>query len=554
VLTKKIVQEIYNGELDPRISYAREMNDKLIMHTQGRGMQEFLSRINNYENAAQHEARVKHAISNKYTVEELLRNVDNAFQAKGGSKNYKFTTDQESKEKELIDKLVNIKDNYSLSQYIESVWFDKYINDPNGLIFMEVSQDEESEEDQELIEPCYKSIHSIRAYEQSGIFVNWVIFEPHLEYETEEKEDNEVKVFWAVDKFFYYEYELRKGELNLLQEIENTFGKVPAILCSNIIDNKTGWKKSAIDSQIELLDKCLVSNSVLNITEFQHAYPREWAYVDECSSCEGTGQVMSQNREGVEMHVPCSVCDGTGKATKKDVTDLLELKIPEKDDVKIDPPNGFTILPIDALRLMYDSIDRVWHIMYFSHWGTTVSKDAKNETATGRFLDAQPVNNRLDKYSKSIEQAHTALANFIGEFYYPDTFDGALIQMGRRYLIETPDQIWEKYIKAKNDNAPTSTLDLLLLQFLESEFKENEHMFIYEKKKVILEPFVHWDIVTVQGLNVDEIDYKKKLYFSDWVQTKKVNEVIKTDLQTLDNQLTAFVNNKNVNQNKISNE
>ena len=123
----------------------------------------------------------------------------------------------------------------------------------------------------------------------------------------------------------------------------------------------------------------------------------------------------------------------------------------------------------------------------------------------------------MNKYSVSIETAQTALANFIGEFYFPETFDGAIIQKGRRYLIETPDQIWDKYIKAKKDNAPVSMLDLLLTQFLESEFRENEQLFIYEAKKVKLEPFVHWDIKTVQELNVAEDDYKKKLYFSDWI-------------------------------------
>lgn len=537
MLTLEAVKKIYEAPISKNMQWARKYNDKLLMHIEGVGLDSFLARINNYENERQFEARQKHAISNKFLSEELLRNVDNAFHARGGSKNYKFKSDDKSDD--LVNKLIDVKRGMSLSDYIENVWFNKFITDPNGLIFMEVKQVEDEET---AIEPTYKNIHSIKAYEQNGINVDWVVFEPHKVENGDDKE--EVKQFWVVDEAFYYLYQDHKEGIREIERIENSFEKVPAILCSNIIDNLTGWKKSAIDAQIELLDKYLVSNSVLSIAEFLHNYPREWTYIDTCFKCNGNGEDDSAGYLQNGRYPACPSCEGTGKATKKDPTDVLELKIPDADGVKIDPPSGFTALPTEPWELMVRSVDRYWDIIYFSHWGTIVSKDADNATATGRFLDAQPVNNRLNKYSKSIELAHAELANYIGQFYYPETFEKAIIQYGRRYLIETPDQIWDKYLAAKKDNAPVTTLDLLLSQFLESEFRENEQMFIYEMKKVKLEPFVHWDIVTVQGLNVDQIDYYKKLYFCDWIHTKEIREVIETDLDKLNEELTTFVNDK----------
>lgn len=557
MLSYEKVKEIHESPVCKKMEWARKYNDKLLVHVEGVGLQEYLSRINNYENKNQFIARKKHAISNKFLTEELLRPVDNAFHARGGSKNYKFKSGD--KTDELVEKLVNVKHGSSLSDYIENVWFDKFVTDPNGLIFMEVQINENEIEDTEnILEPTYKNIHSIKAYEQNGINVDWVVFEPHLELK---EDDEEVKQFWAVDESFYYLYEESEDGLKLIKSLENTFGKVPAILCSNIIHQLTGWKKSPIDSQIELLDKYVVSNSVLNIAEFFHNYPREWTYVDECNTCNGTGNVSEKyDNGGFEdfREVQCSSCDGTGKATKKDVTDITELRIPDADGQKIDPPSGFTYMPTEPWELMTKSVDRTWDIIYFSHWGTTVSKDSKNETATGRFLDAQPVNNRLNKYSKSMELAHTSLVNLVGEFYFPETFERAVIQYGRRYLIETPDQIWDKYLTAKKDNAPVTTLDLLLSQFIESEFRENEQMFIYEMKKVKLEPFVHWDILTVQKLGVNQIDYFKKLYFSDWIQTKELKYVIQTDINVLNEELTVFATEKqgstNINLNNNNNE
>jgi len=497
MLTFDQVKKIVESPVCAKMRWAREYNKKLLVHVEGIGTQEYLSKINGYENESQFEARKKHAISNKFLTEELLRPVDNAFNARGGSKNYKFEGNENNKE-EFIIKLTDVRNNTSLSEYINSVWFNKFVTDPNGLIMMEIQSHKDGEElpeEDKTIEPTYKSIHSIKAYEQDGLFIKWVVFEPHIITEGDDKEGN-TEAFWVVDETAYYLYQKDDDGLVLKDTIPNSFEAVPAILCSNLVDNVTGWKKSPIDSQVELLDKYLVSNSVLSIVEFFHNYPQQWAYVPECNICNGTGTTTTQGNEGA-----CSSCEGTGKRTKKDVTDTWELKIPEGDQTKIAPDvAGYIYMPTEPWDLMVASLKRVHDMAYFSQWGTLVSKDSKNETATGRCLDAQPVNNRLELYSKTIEKIHTALVNFIGQFYYPETFKGAIIQYGRRYLIETPDQIWDKYIKAKTDNAPVSTLDLLLSQFLESEFRENEQLFVYEIKKVKLEPFVHWDIKTVKDL------------------------------------------------------
>ncbi len=553
------VKDIVNSELDPRIKAARAMKDKLRLHVDGIGLQGFLARINNYENEGQFKARKKHAISNKFLSEELLRPVDNAFHARGGSKTYKFSSDQEKKEIEIAKILIDVKGGESLSDYMENEWFHWFVVDPNGLIFTEIQEDETTEdvngelitETEQVLRPTYKSISEIRAYKQNGNTVDWVIFEPHVTIDGT-KPNTKKEFFWAVDEKFYYLFKKDDEGLIEVDRIENSFGRVPAILCSNIPDAVTGWKKSPIDSQVELFDKYLVSNSVLTISEFFHNYLQQWTYIDKCGLCNGTG------KEHTNQNKDCPRCTGSGQSDRKDVTDVIKLKIPDSDQVKIDPPAGFIFAPTDSWDGQINSVERTSDMIFFSQWGTTISrrtsstkatdvKTSANETATGRILDAQPMNNRLNKYSVSIETSQTALANLFGEYYFPETFEGAIIQKGRRYLIETPDQIWEKYLKSKKDNAPVSTLDLLLTQFLESEFRENEQLFIYETKKTKLEPFVHWDVVTVQKLNVEEIDYKKKLYFSDWIQTKEVNEVIKTSLEKLELEFTKFVNDKSLN-------
>jgi len=548
------LKEIIESPDCERIAAAREMNKKLALHVDGVGLQGFLSRINNYENENQFNARAKHAISNKFITEELLRPTDNAFNARGGSKNYRFKSGSEEKEKSLIERLSKIRNSHSLSWYVENEWFNKFITDPNGLIVIE-SDGKDVAQSERNAYPTYKSIHSIKAYEQNGIYVDWVVFESHksiesiIERKFSKNKAEKIDYYWAVDEVNWYLIARNGENVSIDETLPHGFDKVPAILCSSIVDNVTGWKKSPIDAQVGLLDKYVVDNSILNISEFFHNYPREFAYVDDCIRCNGTGNIGTADK-----WVSCPNCSN-GMPDRKDVTDLIKMRVPKEGDAKIGTPGGYIYMPTDASKLMVESVDRTWNRIFFSHWGTVVSREGKNETATGRYIDAQPVNNRLNKYSKSIEQAHAALANFLGKYYYKFTFEDAFVQYGRRYLIETPDQIWEKYLEAKTQKAPVSTLDILLSQYLESEFRENEQMYIVETKKVKLEPFVHWDIELVRrSETIPNDDKQKKEFYGEWVQMQTVEYLYNTELSKLRSSLDKYAKTKKINTDGIVGE
>lgn len=554
MLTEDFIKYIYPLPIDPRMERARKMNDDLLRHVEGvkELVDSFLTRINNYENEGQHLARTKHTISNKFVVEELLNPTNNIFSAKGGSHNYKFKSNKDTSKDELIGIVENLPNGYKLNNYIRQVWFRKFVTDPNGLIFMEVTNKDNPEENE--IYPTYKNIHTIKAYKQSSIFVEWVIFEPHEVI----KDKNEViEKFWAVDEMAYYEYQIKTNkddiELIPLVQIEHDFEKVPAVLCSDIIDNypiscsiyNEDWKKSPIDNQIELLDKYLTSNSVLTLQEFMHNYAREWEYGDDCKICNGTGVIENTGLQSRDKEINTQSCTcENGMYVRKDPTDKLRMRPPEEGQQKLDPPAGYVYLPTEPWELQVKSVDRYFELIFRTLWHATYETQ-ENATATGRFIDTQPINNKLNDFSNTTETIHTAIANFIGKYNFPETFEYAIIQYGRRYLIETPDQIWEKYLKSKKENAPISTLDLLLLQYYESEFRENEQLLTYEIKKSKLEPFIHYDIGIVRGgMNITDEDKRKKEYFNEWVKTKTVNYIIETDLEKLNNELTIFANKK----------
>lgn len=542
-LTLELIAEYYNIP-DPRIKKARDYSDTLNLHVNGVGLDTALQKINNYESDEQKIARDKFAISNKFITDRLLRPTDNVFSAKGGFARYLFSAGSDS-EIEFKDKLKDVYSGYSLSQYIHRIWFDKYIVDPNGLIFMEV------EEDGSGIYPCYKSIHSIRGYKQDGIKVDWVIFEPHETIFDEEKnKDDKKELFWAVDSEYYYScskvYVKGEGKIEVIEEIPHLFGHVPAVLCSDIEDHVTGWKKSAIDQQVELLNKFMVDKSVSNIVDFRFAYPAMWEMVDNCNVCHGEGVVKNESgvtRDGLTHHA-CPNCKGTGRGDRKDVTDTYKIKFPAEGEPSITAPLGYVYMPIDAWKLKEELNDKTWNTIIYSHWGTSLEMNGSQyATATGRFIDTQPVNNKLNRYTESVEIIHNNIAEIYGKFFYPETFLSSNVVYGRRYLIETPDQLMKRYTDFSNISDNALMADITWDQYLESEFRDNDQLLEYNKKIAALDPFPHYKIADLVKFNMPK-ELKKKLYVIDYKNSREIGFILEKTKEELDADYSVFLSNK----------
>ena len=107
----------------------------------------------------------------------------------------------------------------------------------------------------------------------------------------------------------------------------------------------------------------------------------------------------------------------------------------------------------------------------FSHWGTSLEYGSTDgtqyATATGRFIDTQPVNNKLNRYTESVQLIHNAISDIYGRFYYPKTFTRSDVVYGRRYLIETPDQLLKRYSELSNLTDDTIIKEITYDQYLE---------------------------------------------------------------------------------------
>jgi len=119
ILSFEDITKLINAGKPKWVKEACEYHEKLDVHVNGDDVDEYLERINNYENPRQYELRKKFATSNKFVFENLLRPIDKIFSAKGGNRTYLTSTKQ--KDILLKTKLADIQYGYSISDWIQKI-------------------------------------------------------------------------------------------------------------------------------------------------------------------------------------------------------------------------------------------------------------------------------------------------------------------------------------------------------------------------------------------------------------------------------------------------
>jgi len=504
-----------------KIKEMREDSKVLSMLYFGEGTDEYLQILNSYENETQHELRQKLAISMEFMVEELLRQTDSIWSAKGSSVEYGVS----GKNLKIFTEALNdVRGGMSLRQFVKEIWFERFVVDPNGLIFVEVSKSSDK------FKLVYKSINSIFNYDTDGTDVKWVFFEPHeVDYNEEGKES--AKYQWFVDEANYSLIKTVDDIQTIFDQIPHTFGKVPSVVNSSIFTTKRAIKVSPINKQIDLLKSYLTKNSVKEIYQYLHSYPIYWQYEQICPACNGKRMI------GTEV---CHVCNGVGLTTRKDVSDVISLRKPEENETPVSAPAGYVQPDLATMAEQRTELEWLWNIIFHSHWGTTTEKSS-NETATARFIDIQPVNNRLNAYADIAQLIETKLMNFIGKFVLPTSYKESTSLLGRRFIIETPDMLMERYLSAKSKKAPVNMLTWILEQFYMAEFANDENMAEFYLTLMEVEPFVHRTIEEVVNLPIDPQIIKRKVYFQEWLKEVDPSTVVLKGRDKLIAELDVFI-------------
>lgn len=522
---KKILKENPSKQL---INKAVNKSKELHCHLYGEGVELLVNKIKGFERDEVSALRKKFSKSNKDLFERIGRPIDKVFSAIGGSIYYNLS---DAQDKTAANISSNIRNGYSLKNWIANFWKPHFLDDPNGFIMIEIDSAGN-------IYPTYKSIFCVYDYKPVGSNLDYVVFKLTNEDKKQANLTEENAIYFrVVDDAKDYLIKQIGEDYTIVQEatFTNFFGKVPAILNSDIVSSSCeGLRKSLYDSINEVANDFFEKRSIKKVHDFFHAFPKYWEYADTCKTCNGTRNVGGEQ---------CKTCNGSGKSPMVNVSDSKLLSYPEGKDDAIVTPNvaGYISPDKTYYEISKDELDKMEDYMMFTVWGSTISKNNSVEkTATQVFIDVQPVNDVLCKISEMAEKRHKFIIDNIIRLKIQRNYSGASISYGRRYIIEAPDAIWEKYSNARTKGSPNSVLDELLIEYLESKYQTDPIGLAIAKKLMYVEPFVHNTIAEVKNLGLPNVDYAKKLYYGEWVSTQNDNIILTTTIDVLIKQLEDY--------------
>lgn len=437
---------------------------------------------------------------------------DNVFRASGGSVSDDFKS--ETQKDKYIKASKDYKGQKNIKQYLSESFFELADTDPNGLIFTEYVGDTD-------IYPTYKSINDIRVYKSNGQLCEFVIFEPT------DVVINEMpcKKWRVVDDAKEYSFIQKGDELfhNELDSFTHPFGIVPAVILSSKQKTGSELRISNLFPVIALAKLYAVGKSVYTIYDVQCGFPDRWRYEKTCRTCHGTGKTG----DGI-----CGACSGKSR----DVTDINVLEPPREDDPILPAMSGFESPDLEWLKWKQEELEKQEDKIDATVWGTKRISEGGNETATGRFIDIQPVENKLNKDSKLVEWVHNQLSIYVQSWVanQPILDNQFYTAYGYRFIIESQDAIIERYSKSRQEGDNITILDKALDEVILVKNQNNPQALKIAQKKRIVEPYVHNSIKEVFEMFGSRESAKKVIFVSFWEQadTDKDVEALKKDFNT----------------------
>lgn len=464
------------------VTLARKSEVELCALIQGKGFKkELIEVIEKLESPDKKKAREKYSRSIEDLFERLFLPIANVFSATGGKRDYDISNPEVKTE--FLKTISKVRDGKSIESYAENHWMPLYHVDPNGIIFTEYVTEPKAR-----AWPTYKSIHDIRTYIPNGQLLEVVLFEPILLKGGDQiwrlvDDEKDYRIIQRGTTFSIINEEI-KVEGHTFNTFKTPFGQVPALINSDIVDIKDGIRLSPIHKIVGLAREFARDQSIKTLYKFLQGFPIFWKYVTQCKTCVGAGRKNDR---------VCSSCDGHGFIAKRDITDAVTLNPPTKDQQKLDPIAGWLTPPLDIWDQYTKELVILEILMTKTYWGAH-KVEGGNETATGRWIDQQPVDNKLNKLTDVTEWVIRQLTEWVADVVIDgkDPEDNiSSIFLGRRYILDSPDVLQDKYTKAKAAGENSVILDRMLSEIITAKYKNDPEWLALELKKAAVEPFVH---------------------------------------------------------------
>lgn len=292
-------------------------------------------------------------------------------------------------------------------------------------------------------------------------------------------------------------------------------------------------KASPLSAELESLDWFAFFHISKRQLDLMGAYPILSGYEQSCDFtnaengdyCDGGFLRDKQGRYRLDMAGLLLRCPKCGNKRIIGAGSFVEIPVPNEAENQPDLRNPVQILKVDRDSLDYnvDEQKRLREEIITAVVGQdeiVTDRDAFNEQQVRANFES--VTTVLNRVKKGFEAAQQWTDETVCRLRYGNYFLSARVNYGTEFYLYTPDELRERYKKAKDAGMPESELDLLNDQILETEYRNDPVQLRRMRLLAELEPYRHLSRQEVAELYeknvVSPVDLRIKLNFPNFVR------------------------------------
>jgi hypothetical protein len=283
----------------------------------------------------------------------------------------------------------------------------------------------------------------------------------------------EVLAFY--DDAFYRIYERLSGQEQWVLVVENAhqLGQCPARLLwsQSLGRNPTQLaRRGPLTAQLAALDRYVYWDASVEYFQSYGMYPILWSFAQQCEyqtvdgqACQsGIVQVLVGYTKLDGQEVPRyqnQDCPACAKKKAMGPGSHIEVPAPTKETGDTRDPVGLVHADVDSVKLAREAQAERRHNILLAALGGGVdpgSVQARNEQdVQSSFETRQDV---LVRLRGNFEKARTWALTLMGRAMYAAAFRRAVVNMGERYYLKSPEQLLDEEVKAKEAGRPVYEL------------------------------------------------------------------------------------------------
>lgn len=336
---------------------------------------------------------------------------------------------------------------------------------------------------------------------------------------TDEANPVHFEVMAVYDDAFYRIYERLVGEegWNLVVENAHALGTCPArLLWSQPLGrNPTQLaRRGPLTSQLGAMDRFVYWDASVEYFQSYGLYPILWSFAQQCEyqtvegqACQsGIVQVLVGYETLADREVPRyknEPCPACSKKKAMGPGSHIEVPAPTVDTPDTRNPVGLVHADVDSVKLAREAQDERRHNILLSALGGGVdpgSVQARNEQdVQSSFETRQDV---LVRLRSNFEKARTWALTLMGRARYAASFRRAVVNLGERYYLKSPEQLLEEEVTAKQAGRPVYELAQAREFRYDTLYRTNPPL--RDRMRILsdLEPFAEQSVQEVSALMV----------------------------------------------------